>query len=770
MNVGNKWENACRLCAEQKKEMLPIFGTEGLQRKVAQKLRACLPVLVYKTDPLPKQICQFCAARLDDAYEFREYCLSVYKNMHLELLSCKNIESVQIFFNAMKSSPDPCQAKLCVERPRGPPPLVPLPISLPPENSVTMEADELTQSIEDLPELPCEVEIEEINSLIGTNDAICELGIKSNNSNIETTDYSQGKSLMSKKNKNDKPTSILEQVLKGNLTLNDRKDISPRSGLSSAFWCSPCNIYYKTKEALTKHLQLYCPRLYTCRKCSVIFQSVKDLAEHEATDHLKVILDCQDSLKNCDQCDRKFISWEMLKHHRIRDHLGEAVEIGHNTHCFPCNRFFYSDELYKDHMELHKSSNYSAISLRPPHSENKPHTIKIVEKTKLKSENTKSLMCLTCGKVCTQQSALSNHMRTHEPKRHKCNICGRSFGLFIRLAAHRLSEHNQQPVSPTMMVVEQEEALNAQREAKEARSQAGILRYSNILRRNDDILDEAPSKSKKNKNVARCGICLEWFNDHSTMLAHLKTHSDNLSCKTYNNQKCKKALKEKWQLSRHEVSHKRSNIAQVYQCNVCNKVFAEKSLHKAHQKTHTPDRSYHCSKCNKLFFKEVSLLTHQCNGNFAKKSSVSKQQTQNNSKKYKCSKCNASFSTSQSRNSHMRVHVDHTKNGNDTENNSMPTLTPETSLEVTVPLIEANVEISEGSPLAPLKRTLIRTAGGYRCGVCQSPFVLRELAVAHLRSAHPVMPYQCPYCKKRFTTQYTFTHHIKTEHAEEPEK
>lgn len=58
----------------------------------------------------------------------------------------------------------------------------------------------------------------------------------------------------------------------------------------------------------------------------------------------------------------------------------------------------------------------------------------------------------------------------------------------------------------------------------------------------------------------------------------------------------------------------------------------------------------------------------------------------------------------------------------------------------------------------------------HRCGVCQSPFVSRELAVAHLRAAHPVMPFQCPYCKKRFTMQYTFAHHIKAEHPDEPEK
>jgi len=61
-------------------------------------------------------------------------------------------------------------------------------------------------------------------------------------------------------------------------------------------------------------------------------------------------------------------------------------------------------------------------------------------------------------------------MRTHEPKKHKCDICGRSFGLFIRLAGHRIAEHNEQPMmSPILSAVEQEEALNAEREAREAR-------------------------------------------------------------------------------------------------------------------------------------------------------------------------------------------------------------------------------------------------------------------------------------------------------------
>lgn len=43
----------------------------------------------------------------------------------------------------------------------------------------------------------------------------------------------------------------------------------------------------------------------------------------------------------------------------------------------------------------------------------------------------------------------------------------------------------------------------------------------------------------------------------------------------------------------------------------------------------------------------------------------------------------------------------------------MPKLRPETSLEYNVSLIEPKIEISEQSTPPPLKRTLIKTTGGY---------------------------------------------------------
>ncbi|KAL2721386.1 zinc finger protein 354A-like isoform X1 [Vespula maculifrons] len=823
MAVVNKWENACRLCSEEKIEMLPIFGNEGVQRKVAQKLRACLPVLVYKTDPLPKQICQFCAARLDDIYEFREYCLNVYKSMHVKLLTYKDVESVQIFFEAMKNSPDPCQAQLCTEKVRAPPPLVPLPSLLPLESSsMPTEINREHQSnccIETLSELPCEVEIEEVNSETFLGDETCESTdsktISENEfymatdkqTGINILEHMEDESEFSKEEigmkKEEKRTSILEQVLTGSLTMNDRKELKGRENLTSKWWCAPCNSYYKTRESLIKHMQLHCPRKYTCRKCPMSFESVEDLAKHEGTNHLKVTLDFDEIVKECHQCDRKFVSWEMLKQHRMRDHLGESIAIGMNTWCSLCNRFFPTIEAYHSHQQLHQNNNYVMAQTQLSMQSGNLSIIGLGDssreiKKEHSFENTKSLTCPTCGKVCTQQSALSNHMRIHEPKRHKCDVCGRSFGLFIRLASHRMSEHNQQPsMSPVMACVEQEEALNAAREAREAReacTRGGRIRtYSEALER-DNMLKSVEPLAKRNasihslqtsgisKNVARCGICLQWFDDHTTMLIHLQTHSDFYTCKNFTCHICKISFKEKWQLFRHEVSHKRIDASSSYICNVCNKTFLDKSLLKAHEKTHTVDKTYHCSKCNKLFFKEVSLLAHQCAGEplFRKRDIASKSTQKSilqNTKRYRCSKCNASFNNPQSKNSHMRVHTESINAAvrqmeikEEPENDMMPKLKPETSLEYIVSPIEPKVEINEGSTPPPIKRTLIRTAGGYRCGVCQSPFVLRELAVAHLRSAHPVMPYQCPYCKKRFTTQYTFTHHIKTDHPDEPEK
>ncbi|EFN85388.1 PR domain zinc finger protein 5 [Harpegnathos saltator] len=815
MATVDKLENVCRLCLEKKNEMMPIFGNESMQRKVPHKLRGCLPVLVYQTDPLPKQICQFCAARLDDAYEFREHCLDVFKKMFNMLLKSQQTESVRIFLDAMTNSQDPCQAQLC-KKSRAPPPLVPLPNSLPLDNSLApinqINQDQLQNTcIESLPELPCEVEIKEMTTDTNLNDQItaCESPVRrpkwleSYNTSLRTVTntvptFDTGDEQAFSKaeyqaRKEEKRTSILEQALTGNITLNNlaknsltvdhRQRLQTKAKLTSEWWCVPCNTYFKSRDSLVKHMQVFCPRDFTCKRCYVSFESVELLAKHEADYHLVVRLGSVENLNDCDQCDRQFLSWNMLKQHRLCHHLAELTEfLDRNTRCSLCNRCFPTVRAYQNHMQLHRMNDSSLLPQRPFSAEPTFPMVRVERMGEVKRidpfyENSKSLKCPTCGKVCTAQSALSNHMRTHKPKKYKCNFCGRLFGLLIRLAAHKMSHDKQAEVSPVMSAVEQEEALNAEREAREAareaRTRVNKRSYSEMMEKHDASPEDEPAEFKK---IAKCGICSQWFGDHTTMLAHLQTHSDNYNCKNFTCHVCKKSFKEQWQLVRHEASHKRADKA-AYTCNSCKKSFVDKSLYKAHQKTHMVDKTYHCAKCNKIFFKEVSLLAHQCTGGALSDKRPAAEPAQRTSTHDSNKRHKRDPASLPSRNSHMRMYNNDTY-GNMTQqreikveadDESMPKLSPEI-LEYSVPIIEPRIEINEQSAPPPFKRTLIKTTNGYRCGVCKSPFVSRELAVAHLRSAHPIMPYQCPYCKKRFTTQYMFTHHIKTEHPEEPEK
>lgn len=150
---------------------------------------------------------------------------------------------------------------MCKEKCRAPPPLVPLPATLPIESTTPIihasEILQLNHSRDPLPELPCEVQIKEepSDTLLRThsdleilNDRNLLISGTEKRKNVFTNDY--GKSYdnngESNDDESDKPrTSILEQVLKGNITLSDRKELKSKFGLSSKWWCAPCNNYYR---------------------------------------------------------------------------------------------------------------------------------------------------------------------------------------------------------------------------------------------------------------------------------------------------------------------------------------------------------------------------------------------------------------------------------------------------------------------------------------------------------------------------------------------
>lgn len=115
--------------------------------------------------------------------------------------------------------------------------------------------------METLPELPCEVEIKEMNvdSLLNAGTAVCEISsAKHKLSDMYDADaitdmvpsFNMGDTKVASRveyqmKREEKRTSILEQVLTGNLTMNNRQRLQPRTRLTSEWWCTRCNSYYK---------------------------------------------------------------------------------------------------------------------------------------------------------------------------------------------------------------------------------------------------------------------------------------------------------------------------------------------------------------------------------------------------------------------------------------------------------------------------------------------------------------------------------------------
>lgn len=108
--------------------------------------------------------------------------------------------------------------------------------------------------MEALPELPCEVEIKEMDVDSVLNNVICGSPntIDDDSSNelcIDVSEIDMGNLIPRTEyqiNKVEKKrTSILEQALTGNLIINNRQELESKNKLTSEWWCAPCNSYYR---------------------------------------------------------------------------------------------------------------------------------------------------------------------------------------------------------------------------------------------------------------------------------------------------------------------------------------------------------------------------------------------------------------------------------------------------------------------------------------------------------------------------------------------
>ncbi|XP_074032895.1 uncharacterized protein isoform X2 [Leptinotarsa decemlineata] len=99
MEVSEKLDCSCRLCDETSEKMFGIFekNEEGIQ--ILQLIKECLPIIIYRTDPLSKQICESCYYNLNSLSAFKKNALKTADNQKdkLKTDSDPDDRDVQLF-------------------------------------------------------------------------------------------------------------------------------------------------------------------------------------------------------------------------------------------------------------------------------------------------------------------------------------------------------------------------------------------------------------------------------------------------------------------------------------------------------------------------------------------------------------------------------------------------------------------------------------------------------------------------------------------------
>ncbi|KAF2903459.1 hypothetical protein ILUMI_02721 [Ignelater luminosus] len=101
---GEMPENTCRLCDEGGPSMHSVFERIPEGQQVLQLIKDCLELLIYRTDPLPKQVCNSCYKNLIEFSNFKKTTLKTFERQKERLRenNSENNVSVRLYLNALE--------------------------------------------------------------------------------------------------------------------------------------------------------------------------------------------------------------------------------------------------------------------------------------------------------------------------------------------------------------------------------------------------------------------------------------------------------------------------------------------------------------------------------------------------------------------------------------------------------------------------------------------------------------------------------------------
>lgn len=414
------------------------------------------------------------------------------------------------------------------------------------------------------------------------------------------------------------------------------------------FKCYVCSVNFRTEQELSSHAASHQVSLvHYCRDCGQAFMSETDLQFHEKESYCKATAESNEANFKCQVCNQEFSCQENYEKHlelhtKNPDTRISAAVLDNRDEVHASNE----EENFNDLVQKNGICSENAQAKTNATSTSEDKTIPELDETpkpapkfnktdlacelcgqtfkmamnlyrhKLEHDNNGMFPCRFCNYVAKTKENLTRHSKKHLAQLpHICKICGRGFTEKGNLNAHMWthSKEKQFLCDDCGKSFQNKQSLLSHKRAHLGKK-PHKCKFCDQHFSTSGIRKEH-EKIHLNKRSYMCDSCGVSFNQRSGLYTHKLTHHNNNPAHICS--ECGKAFKHPNYLRSHFVAKhlKHEDIAsygcRIYTCEICQKLFSDKSDLRSHMNKHTGEKPFKCAICNKGFSDKSNMRAHQ---------------------------------------------------------------------------------------------------------------------------------------------------------------